>query len=412
MGKMKVGFDIGGSSMKVAAVQGNGFRVETVRLPEKLVDENGITMPNAFTQFLKQTVKELRLPHGPAALALPANQVICRLVNMPKMNTEQLMMNLPYEFADFIQGAAEQYHCDYAVCEAAEGDAEEGIPMMAAVAAKERLAEYVQMFAQAGFRLKTILPQEMALVNLTQARQGGQSEYFFVDLGQQRTRITAIWRDRVQATRQIALGGLNLDMAVADELGFADVIVFGSSETGTGHRGMHSALENVYEAIVGALYLEGGLEAAAGFVDATLIPRMSADLALEPENPKSALQERLQEDGITPTYELVDTQGPPHDRTFVAEVFAGEQGLATGVGRTKKEAESQAAKSALARLGELLGSLMPDGRSSEQARAEKAQKAAEKAQRKAAKAARQASRDAGAAEGRNGAQGAQADGLQ
>ena len=64
MGKIKVGFDIGGSSMKVAAVQGNGFRVETVRLPEKLVDENGITMPNAFTQFLKQTAQELKLPPG------------------------------------------------------------------------------------------------------------------------------------------------------------------------------------------------------------------------------------------------------------------------------------------------------------------------------------------------------------
>ena len=43
-----------------------------MRLPEKLIDENGITMPNAFSQFLKQTVKELRLPHGPAARAPPA----------------------------------------------------------------------------------------------------------------------------------------------------------------------------------------------------------------------------------------------------------------------------------------------------------------------------------------------------
>lgn len=82
---------------------------------------------------------------------------------------------------------------------------------------------------------------------------------------------------------------------------------------------------------------------------------MSEDMALEPENPKSALQERLQEDGITPTYKLVETQGPPHDRTFVAQVFAGNQGLARGTGRTKKEAESQAAKSTLSRLGEFFG---------------------------------------------------------
>lgn len=164
---------------------------------------------------------------------------------------------------------------------------------------------------------------------------------------------------------------------VANSIGFADIIVFGSSETGTGKRGLHSALENVYEAIVAALYLDGGVEVAREFVQRTLVPRMSIDMAREPENPKSALQEKLQEDGITPTYKLVETQGPPHDRTFVAQVFAGTQGLARGTGRTKKEAESQAAKSTLARLGEFFGIGMD-----ERARAEKA---AEAAQEKAEK---------------------------
>ena len=180
---------------------------------------------------------------------------------------------------------------------------------------------------------------------------------------------------------------------VAQALGFADVIVFGSSETGTGKRGLHSALDNVYEAIVAALYLDGGIDAAESFVERTLMGRMSLDLAREPENPKSALQEKLQEDGITPTYKLVETQGPPHDRTFVAQVFAGDQGLAQGTGRTKKEAESQAAKSTLARLGEFFGlGLTEDERAEKaaaaaQAKAEKAAaKAAERERKKAARA--------------------------
>ncbi len=176
--------------------------------------------------------------------------------------------------------------------------------------------------------------------------------------------------------------------AVADRLGFADVIVFGSSETGTGKRGLHSALENVYEAVVAALYLDGGLSAAQEFVGRTLIPRMSLDMAREPENPKSALQEKLQEDGITPTYKLVETQGPPHDRTFVAQVFAGTQGLARGTGRTKKEAESQAAKSTLARLGEFFGlGVDEDVRAEKAAMAKqvKAEKAAARAEERARK---------------------------
>lgn len=222
MGKIRLGFDIGSSSLKIAVFQSGGkLRIEEVRLPENMVDENGtVILPHAFVQFLKQTKKELSIPRGKAALTLPPSQVICRLVTMPKMTTEQLLINLPYEFSDFIQGTADQYHCDYAVCSSGEEDEDEnGIPMMAAVASKDTLTEYVKMFAQAGFKLKTILPQEMALIQLCKARGGNTEEFCFVDLGHQHTRITVVSGDRVQASRQISIGGRNLDTVVANELG-------------------------------------------------------------------------------------------------------------------------------------------------------------------------------------------------
>lgn len=183
--------------------------------------------------------------------------------------------------------------------------------------------------------------------------------------------------------------------SVAEKLGFADVIVFGSSERGTGRRGLHSALENVYEAVVAALYLDAGIDGARTFVRRTLIPKMSLDMAKEPENPKSALQEKLQEEGITPTYKLVETQGPPHDRTFISQVFAGMKALASGMGRTKKEAESQAAKAALDKFD--FGS---DKEAKAKAKAEKNRAKAEaKAQAKAEKEAQaQARAEAKAAE--------------
>lgn len=218
MAKTRLGFDIGGSSVKVAVLQGGACRIEEAPLPENMVDSSGsVTLPHAFVQFLKQMKKELALPRGRAALVLPPSQVICRLVTMPQMTTEQLLMNLPYEFTDFIQGAADQYYCDYAVCE--PSGEEEGVPMMAAAAMKQHLAEYARIFSQAGLRLDTVLPQEMALINLAQAQQGGAREFCFVDLGHYNTRITVVWQDRVQATRQLALGGRSLDLVVADELG-------------------------------------------------------------------------------------------------------------------------------------------------------------------------------------------------
>lgn len=221
MAKIKVGFDIGGSSMKIAVAKGDSFRIETVRLPENLMDEEGITMPHAFSQFLKQTVKELRLPKGPAALALPSGQTICRLVTLPEMNTEQLLLNLPYEFADFIHGSPEQYFCDYAMCNPLPDDEEGTMTMMAAVAARARLEEYINMFARGGVRLKKLVPQEMALVELCRERdkEGGVTDFCFVDLGHRQTRITVVAGDRVQATRSLPIGGLDFDRAIAEELG-------------------------------------------------------------------------------------------------------------------------------------------------------------------------------------------------
>ena len=221
MGKTRLGFDIGSSSLKVAVLRRNKIRVRSVRLPEHMVDETGqIALPHAFTQFLRQTRKKLSLPRGPAALVLPPSQAICRLVTMPRMTTEQLMLNLPYEFSDFIQGVADQYLCDYAVCVPSPGDdGSQGVPMMAAAAAKQTLADYTRIFRQAGFRLKTVLPQEMALIQLCQVRGAGAEEFCFVDLGHRLTRITVVWRDRIQATRQIFLGGRDMDAAVAGETG-------------------------------------------------------------------------------------------------------------------------------------------------------------------------------------------------
>lgn len=183
---------------------------------------------------------------------------------------------------------------------------------------------------------------------------------------------------------------------VAESLGFADIIIFGLSERGTGRRGLHSALENVYEAVVAALFLDGGMDAAHAFVADTLLGLMSIDMAREPENPKSVLQERLQEDGITPTYKLIETQGPPHDRTFVTQVFAGVQALARGVGRTKKESESHAAETALQSMPSDSKDSSAKQLAKAQAKAEKAMEKAEKAEAKAKQKAERKNQKAGA----------------
>ncbi len=138
---------------------------------------------------------------------------------------------------------------------------------------------------------------------------------------------------------------------VADALGIGELIIFGESEAGTHGRGLHSALENVYEALVAALYLDGGLDVARAWVLDTLGPHIDRDAAAEPESPKSTLQEHLQAKGKAPAYRIIAESGPPHARTFKAAVSVDGMQLACGEGRSKKAAEAAAAAAAIARLG-------------------------------------------------------------
>jgi ribonuclease III len=108
-------------------------------------------------------------------------------------------------------------------------------------------------------------------------------------------------------------------------------------------------LASVIEAVIGAVYLQYGYDIAAAAVVRAFAPEI--DDALErPVDFKSALQERLARRGETVIYSVVSEAGPPHDRTFtVAAQVAGEP-IASGTGRSKKDAEQRAARLALAEL--------------------------------------------------------------
>jgi len=137
---------------------------------------------------------------------------------------------------------------------------------------------------------------------------------------------------------------------VARDLGLADAIIVGDSERGTGGRGLTSALENAYEALTAALYLEGGMDVAREWVLRTLGPLITEDVATTPENPKSELQEIVQANGQSPHYTTLAEDGPPHDRTFSVQVEVDGKVLGKGTGRTKREAEAVAAAAAIKRL--------------------------------------------------------------
>ena len=161
---------------------------------------------------------------------------------------------------------------------------------------------------------------------------------------------------------KIALVSGEMLSDVAAGLGIGELILLGESEKGTGARGMRSALENVYEALVGALYLDGGYDVAHEFVSRTLHPRITPDLARHVVPAKSRLQEVIQRDyRVGPTYKLEGESGPAHSPTFTSVVLVEGRRVGRGSGSTKKESQANAAADALVRMGYEEAEESPEG---------------------------------------------------
>jgi ribonuclease-3 len=140
----------------------------------------------------------------------------------------------------------------------------------------------------------------------------------------------------------------------AQRLGLGAHLRLGRGEEKTGGRSKPALLADAYEAVVAAIYLDAGLEAARRFVQSSLVEAAIAAEAgaLGRADHKSALQELLQARGLAPgSYHVVEETGPDHEKTFRVEVRIAGDITAAGTGKTKKEAEQAAAVAALQQLG-------------------------------------------------------------
>ncbi len=139
---------------------------------------------------------------------------------------------------------------------------------------------------------------------------------------------------------------------VAERHNFSDYIMVGKSEKQTGGNKKPAIMADSVEAVIAAIYLDGGIEPVKKFIIENLKDEIEiATKHVGIKDYKTVLQEKLQENGdIKIEYKIIKESGPDHDKSFEAEVEVDGKVLATGIGKSKKEAHMQAAKKALENL--------------------------------------------------------------
>lgn len=136
---------------------------------------------------------------------------------------------------------------------------------------------------------------------------------------------------------------------VAERIGLGEYLQLGRGEDAAGGRRRPTNLARAYEALVGAIFLDGGLPRVRTFVKRTMGDEMKTlRTGVMPHDPKSRLQEMVQSRWqTTPSYRLVKTEGPDHARRFTVQVLVNGRALGVGEGRSKQMAEKEAAQHAL-----------------------------------------------------------------
>lgn len=135
-------------------------------------------------------------------------------------------------------------------------------------------------------------------------------------------------------------------------LNFGECLLLSNGEEATGGRDREYILANTFEAVLGAIYLDKGIEACQEFLLKNLFYKIDEVVNnQEYKDAKSKFQEKSQEKfGITPEYKVVESWGPDHDKTFKVGVFLGNKQYGLGEGRSKQKAEQQAAENGLATI--------------------------------------------------------------
>lgn len=226
MSKKIIGVEIGSFRIKLADCAGTeDEKIYLVNVPDNLVQGSRIISWDAMAEFIKETVKTNKIAARDVAVAIPKDRVFSKRVTMPIMTKEQLKINLPFEFHDYITDDKDRYVYDYAVIDKLtdeDGNITE-MELLAVAAEKELVENYRAMFRRAGMKLSIIAPEFSALRNIIKdycERQdiSGQKDFAIVDLGHNSIEMHFFDKGEYEITRVMEMGMREIDEYIAESM--------------------------------------------------------------------------------------------------------------------------------------------------------------------------------------------------
>lgn len=257
MAKSMLGFDFGACELKIAQLNGKKIkRLVSEAMPENMVREGVIVSYDAMGDFIKETLKANKLGGGEAAVILPQSMAFISRITMPAMTEDQLAVNLPYEFHDFLTEAKDKYFYDYAVNELRDATDDDGNPtgkvldITAAAVSKKVIEDYRDMFRRAGLRLKIAVPIEIAYSNVIRAHGDYEGkEACILDLGHTATRLSIYTGDVFETFRDVEVSLDELEQAISEALGVDPHVARTYKETNYNNCQNAEGAMNIYNAI-------------------------------------------------------------------------------------------------------------------------------------------------------------------
>lgn len=249
MKKRMLGINIGTATLRIIAMEDEkvlDYMEEDME--DNLIKDGRIVSANAVGDFIKAMLKEHHIRIKNAAIVLPINSYFIRRTRLPKMTVDQLKVNLPYEFHDYIQQEPSQYIYDYQML----GINDSEMDLMAAAASKETVRSYEAVCKRAGLDFVKLVPDVMCLqaivlpVNpkepvpvlaekdhvLTREEKG--QDYVVLDVGHSSARMHFFSNHAYEISRTLQTGPVDIVSMIAEAEGIDSHIAWMRAESNTG----------------------------------------------------------------------------------------------------------------------------------------------------------------------------------